>query len=171
MASAPRGGTSTITGMLQCHEHFVVTAGSDRNVRFWDLRDPPNSYRITTPQTEQNSYHVRYNARLENATVVFEEIATTDTDIVESKATVEGHGPADAHTTSPASGGTSSPGAAAATAATTAAAASAARNRRHYGPIATLTCHEDDITDLKAIEHPVKMLATASRDGTVRIWV
>lgn len=39
------------------------------------------------------------------------------------------------------------------------------------GPVPPSSVHKDVITDLKGIEFPTKMLATASRDGIVKIWV
>jgi hypothetical protein len=44
------------------------------------------------------------------------------------------------------------------------------RHSRRAGPHAAPTHHADAITDLKAIEFPQPMLATASRDGVVKIW-
>jgi hypothetical protein len=38
------------------------------------------------------------------------------------------------------------------------------------GPYATPTHHLDAILDLKAIEFPQPMLASASRDGVIKVW-
>ncbi len=42
---------------------------------------------------------------------------------------------------------------------------------KRYGPVPPITAHHEEIVDLRAIEYPVKMLATCSRDGAVKIWV
>jgi len=41
-------------------------------------------------------------------------------------------------------------------------------SRRAAGPS---TAHASDILDMKAIEFPQKMLATAGRDGIIKIWI
>jgi serine/threonine protein kinase len=38
-------GPSSVHAFLVCKESFAITAGTDRKVRFWDMRDPADSYR------------------------------------------------------------------------------------------------------------------------------
>ena len=57
-----------VLNMVCQQETFVVTGGSDRVMRFWDLREPPDSYRISGDDIGPES-HLRYTGRLENNTV------------------------------------------------------------------------------------------------------
>jgi hypothetical protein len=55
--------------------------------------------------------------------------------------------------------------------ASSSAAAGTGRYAKRYGPVPPPTAHQEEIVDLRAIEYPVKMLATAAKDGTIKIWV
>lgn len=43
--------------------------------------------------------------------------------------------------------------------------------RKNSGQMPPSTAHSSEILDMKAIEYPQKMLATASRDGVIKIWI
>ncbi len=65
----------TMTSMLCLDADFVLTAGTDRVVRFWDLADAGRSYRISSPgevDTSPPCFHAHYD----NHIVVFEEVLT-----------------------------------------------------------------------------------------------
>lgn len=134
-------GASQMCGVLQpslssflcCRGHYGITGGTDGIVRYWDLKDPVNSYRICADNASRAA-HLRYSGRLDNATVVFEEVVSGNVGSSDTPSEVQ-------------------------------------RHNRGRGPTAPSPAHQGAITDLKAIEFPQKMLATASRDGTVKIWV
>jgi len=133
--------THSIHSFLCCKEHFVITSGSDRVIRFWDLQEPTDSYRISSE--ELGSHHLRCSGHLENNTVVFEEILSsadvTEKDqkkLKEYKARMKD-----------------------------------AFYKKTRGPVPPPTAHHDEILAMKPIEFPNKMLATSGRDGIVKIWV
>jgi len=148
---------ASISGFLCCRESYVITAGSDRVVRYWDLREPTGSYRISSDKL--GIYNIRYNARIENNTMVFEEVLGMEGDVTDPKAA---GGPGGGGL---AGGDDEKAGAAAA------AAAVKLQMTKRYGPVPPMTAHQEEIVDIRAIEYPVKMLATCSRDGAVKIWV
>jgi len=135
----------SITSMLVCKETFAVTGGSDRVIRFWDLRESADSYRISSEDIGPES-HLRYNGRTENQTVVFEEVLSSSADLSESKGSNAGE-----------------------TDEKSALALQLAQKRR--GLVPAPTAHQAEILDIKAMEWPQKMLASASRDGVVKVWV
>jgi WD40 repeat protein len=49
--------------------NFAITAGTDRLIRYWDLREPADSYRVSSP-----SHNAHFKAQVENNAVVFDEI-------------------------------------------------------------------------------------------------
>jgi hypothetical protein len=136
----------SITSFLVCRESFGLTAGTDRFVRYWDLKEPGDSYVVSAlsePALLQS--HMRCNGQVENSTVVvLEETVATPADLSDSKsdADILEMGLQMKRV-------------------------AAAANR---GPVAPRSCHADCITDMKAIEFPSKMLVTASRDASIKVW-
>jgi len=110
---------NTITSLLVCPQSFILTASTDRTVRYYDTQSIIDSYHVV-PSPPSSSY--RYAARTDTPTgaVHYEE------NVVES-----------------------------ATAAVT----------------PSLTGHSGAITALAAMEFPSRMFATASRDGTVKVFI
>jgi WD40 repeat protein len=178
-ASTGAGGTAvpappvplSIRSFLLCRDFFTLTSGSDRVVRFWDLRDPADSYRISAPELgssgsgsgssgqssgssagDEYSHYLRYNSRVENTTVVLEEVLSNQIPVQDGSAT----------------GGAGGGGSGAREERARHKAASARRTQGQQSPS---PAHASDILDMKAIEFPQKMLATAGRDGVIKIWI
>ena len=144
--------SQSITALLCCPASFCLTAGTDRVVRFWDLHEPLDSYRVSGPPLLDDSLQPRYSGRIENSSVVMEE-------------TMQHSNTTDSHT---------------ATAAAAAAAGGAdqqqqlmklAVSRKSRGATPPASCHQSEIVDMKAIEWPQKMIATASTDGIIKVWI
>jgi serine/threonine protein kinase/WD40 repeat protein len=150
----------SIRSFLLCKESFVLTAGTDKVVRFWDLRDPADSYRISSADLHENDY-LRYHSRVENSTVVLEEVLSNQPP--PPNANLVNHNPTgNANNNSNSSVKVSDD--------------PRVRTklqlvRRTQGQMAPSTAHSTDILDMKAIEFPHKMLATAGRDGIIKVWI
>jgi WD40 repeat protein len=160
----------SIRSFLLCRDFFTLTSGSDRVVRFWDLRDPADSYRISAPELgssgsggssgqsssssagDEYSHYLRYNSRVENTTVVLEEVLSNQIPVQDGSA----------------SGGAGGGGSGTREERARHKAASARRTQGQQSPS---PAHASDILDMKAIEFPQKMLATAGRDGVIKIWI
>ena len=124
---------SYFTGLLCCRENFAITSGSDSIVRFWDFREPAQSYHITEAQNRRSLAPLSTTATLSSGTVVFEETCLGDPSMLPL---------------------------------------SSEQAPRIGSPVNN---HSDVITDLKAFEtvtpSPNKMLLTASRDNTIKVWI
>ncbi len=138
-----RGG---VTGLLQSKDQFLVTAGRDRIVRYWDLRNPTKSFRISSTD-DKTKY--RYKAYLDKKydEVVFDELVEYSKDET-SNFQAETSGSADLYNK---------------------------KTSQIIVPKSMKTknkaVHRDVITDLKAIEFPNKMLLTSGRNGIVKVWI
>ena len=133
------GGT---TGVLISKEQFLISAGRDRVVRYWDLQQPQKSFRISN--TSPNTIFT-YNAYKDerHKEVVFEELIEFEE---EDYANLN-----EKRDTATISSSTSQ----------------LKKNQSHD----TKSVHQDIITDLKAIEYPQNMLLTSSRNGVVKVWI
>ena len=142
--------TQSITSLLCCSASFCLTAGTDRVVRFWDLHEPLDSYRVTGPPLLDDNWQPRYSGRIENSSVVMEEtMQHTNTD--------SNSGPA--------------AGTAAADQQQQQHLMKLAVARKSRGATPPASCHQSEIVDMKAIEWPQKMIATASTDGIIKVWI
>ena len=56
--SSSAATSSSINSFLVCKESFALTAGTDKKIRFWDLRDPADSYRSDINDTQRTLMHV-----------------------------------------------------------------------------------------------------------------
>jgi WD40 repeat protein len=158
-----------VSSFLCCRENFVLTAGTDRTVRFWDLRDPTDSYRVTAPGTTTTAAatglrggnkrgDVRFKARMGNNTAVFEELASSSAPVpLVSKKSSSSSSSSDAKHKQKQKQQQQQQ--------------SADVLKGHRGPTPASTAHKDIITDMKALQFPQNMLVTSSRDGLVKVWV
>ena len=128
----------SVTALLSCPGSFCLTAGTDRVVRFWDLHEPLDSYRVSGPPLLDDDVQPRYSGRIENSSVVMEETLQ--------------------HT-------------AAAAAEQQQQLMKLAVARKSRGATPPASCHQSEIVDMKAIEWPQKMIATASTDGIIKVWI
>lgn len=131
----------TINSFLCCKEKFALTSGTDRVVRFWDLKEPIDSYRVSSQ--ELGPYELKFNARVENQTAVFEEFVSRGVETKELRAVAEAEEERLARR----------------------------RAAHRRGLVPPLPVHQDAILDLKAIEYPQKLLVSASRDSMVKVWM
>lgn len=134
----------SITSLLCCPASFCLTAGTDRVVRFWDLHEPLDSYRVTGPPLADDGLQARYSGRIENSSVVMEET-------MQHSAAADG-GTADQQQQQQQL-------------------MKLAVARKSRGATPPASCHQSEIVDMKAIEFPQKMLATASTDGVIKVWL
>ena len=154
-----QSSTSSITSFLCCPQSFCLTAGSDRVIRFWDLHEPIDSYRVSQPDLPDDVV-ARYTGRIENSTCVMEEVLHTTHGAAAMAAQAE-----DDH-----KGGAAAQGKNGASTELEERMRSAlAKKSRGQSPPSS--CHQSEIVDLKAIEFPQKMLASASTDGIIKIWI
>jgi len=176
----------TITSMLLCKESFALTAGTDAVVRFWDLRDPADSYRICGEDLSEGDY-LRYHCRVENSTVVLEEVLSQASLATSASATSPSTSTSSNNHASAAASATESPASSTSNNAQPSSTASIRsqspsdrrlmeeklreRARRQHGLIPPSASHTSAILAMKAFEYPQKMLATASRDGSIKIWI
>eukprot|EP00457_Paulinella_chromatophora_P000231 gb/GEZN01000231.1/.p1 GENE.gb/GEZN01000231.1/~~gb/GEZN01000231.1/.p1 ORF type:complete len:1689 (+),score=318.73 gb/GEZN01000231.1/:174-5240(+) len=131
----------SIRSFLISPEQFCLTGGSDATVRYWDLRQPRESYRVVG--RDLGPFSVRYDGKREKNLAIFQEVLSASEAISEQKES------------------------------------QAKRQRRireafaqqRRGPVPASPAHQDEILAMQAIEFPQKMLATAGRDGVVKIWV
>ena len=140
----------SITSLLCCPGSFCLTAGTDRVVRFWDMHEPLDSYRLTGPPLLDDNMQPRYSGRIENSSVVMEETMQHSNNTA-----------ADTHNNT--------------------AASSAADQQQHLiklavsrksrGATPPASCHQSEIVAMKAMEWPQKMIATASTDGIIKVWI
>jgi len=133
------GGT---TGVLISKEQFIITAGRDRVVRYWDLQQPQKSFRISTtaPNTifTYNAYHDnKYHEVVFEELIEFEEEDYADLNEKRDTATIS---------------------------------SSTSHLNQNQGRD-DKSVHQDIITDIKAIEYPQNMLLTSSRNGIVKVWI
>ena len=145
--SPPTPPAPSITSLLLCPGSFCLTAGTDRTVRFFDLHEPLDSYRVSGPPLLDDSWQPRYSGRIENSSVVMEETMQ--------------HSSAD---------GTSA-GGAADQQQQQQQLMKLAVARKSRGATPPASCHQSEIVDMKAIEWPQKMIATASTDGIIKVWI
>ena len=149
--------SASITSFLCCPQSFALTAGSDRILRFWDLHEPIDSYRVSQPDMPDDVV-ARYTGRIENSTCVMEEVLT------HAQGGAAGTG-ADEEPKAGQGGG----GARGGVEAEERMRSALAKKSRGQSPPSS--CHQSEIVDLKAIEFPQKMLASASTDGIIKIWI
>jgi len=134
------GGT---TGVLVSKDQFMIAAGRDRVMRYWDLQQPQKSFRIsnTSPNTifTYNTYlDKKYNEAVFEELIEFEE-GDEYADLNEQRDT----------------------------ATISSSTSQLSKNRSRD----TKSVHQDIITDIKAIEYPQNMLLTSSRNGVVKVWI
>lgn len=130
----------SVNGFLFCREGYVLTAGSDRVIRYWDLNDPLESRHVSGDDISPN--WTRCNGSLQNNTVVYEELVGTPLD------GKEGDLPSEEDIAMQQRYQLANKG---------------------RGVVPPPTTHEDCILDLKAIEFPHKMLVSAGRDGVIKV--
>ena len=125
---------------------FLITAGSDRRIRYWDCTNSTKSYLISAPPDDPPTAYSSFS--LNNLAVFQERLAP-----------------------SPATGSAPVPGAPAGPASGTNTASlsgtSLEYSRQRSGPAVH---HYDCITDLNFLELPARMLISAGRDGVVKVW-
>lgn len=162
-----RGGT---TGVLISKDQFMITAGRDRVVRYWDLKNPNKSFRISN--THPNTMFT-YNAYKDKKyhEIVFEELVEfehEDYSMLNDNNSSMSADPASFISESKNNNNTPS--------------MSHMRSRHVSRKLhTTKSVHQDIITDLKVIEcHPSQkqsnkqcsnMLLTSSRDGVIKVWI
>lgn len=146
--------THGISGMLCCANSYLLTAGFDSVIRFWDLHDPAASYRISgSREGVDDGSHLFYTAHMENSAVMFEEILSQQYPGAQETPEISGGGALDLQRASSRHLGNE------------------LRSERDRGPVATPTHHKDAITALKSIEFPQAMLVSSARDGEIKVWV
>lgn len=164
-----------MSGLLCCEQDFLLTAGADSAIRFWNLRadleDQRPSYRISSSRTDLSDGHLFFKSHVENSTLLYEEIVTREQfDMFGSDEKEIEVSSVEALRDSPSTAGEDRP---------QSNLGSEKRfsgkrrsvNARRRGPVDPPTHHIDAITDLKAFEFPQKMLISSSRNGNIKVWV
>ena len=143
-STAQPPSSQSITSLLCCPGSFCLTAGTDRVVRFWDLHEPLDSYRVTGPPLLDDNWQPRYSGRIENSSVVMEETLQHSSNTDSHSGTAAGEQQQ---------------------------LMKLAVARKSRGATPPASCHQSEIVDMKAIEWPQKMIATASTDGMIKVWI
>jgi WD40 repeat protein len=145
-----------MSGMLFQEKDFILTAGSDSVIRYWNLQvekeDNRPSKRISSPEIDGRIF---YKAHIDNSASIIEELIVKDSAnfVSDDDEKLKASGNA----TVGKSGVFSS--------------AKSKKSTRQRGPIEPPSHHLDAITDLKSFEFPQKMLISSSRNGKIKIWV
>ena len=106
--------------------------------------------------------YLRYNSRFENTTVVMEEVLSNQAGPAATAGSGSGSG-SNAGSSGASSNDNSS--------ASPALKAKFVMARKTSGQTPPSTAHTSEILDMKALEFPQKMIATAARDGVIKIWI
>lgn len=126
---------------------FILTAGNDQKIRYWDMSSPKNcSLIVPAPKEKLNPSDITYESRLIDGTEVIRENVNSS-----------------AYHTSPGSGSGNS--------GTTGSNRINGEEPPRSGPELPAPGHHDIITDLIACRTQKQMFfASCSRDGVVKLW-
>jgi WD40 repeat protein len=151
-----------MSGVLFQEKDFILTAGSDAVIRYWNLQvekeDSRHSRRISSADVDGRVF---FKSHVENNASVIEEIVTKDALDQVNSSLIENDEEKYQLSGSASLGKLSFH-------------LNSNKNKkaiRQRGPIEPPTYHTDNITDLKAFEFPQKMLISSSRNGKIKVWV
>ncbi|KAL6072824.1 Serine/threonine-protein kinase, variant 2 [Balamuthia mandrillaris] len=139
---------------------WLITGGTDKKIRFWDINKAATSYVISgLAEQEQRP---RYGSLLDGGTTVFQELLpnyrlSADGGSTGTASTSGGGHFPDEEEESVSSSSSSS-------------VAAAYLNRQPMGRSTPAIHHNDCITALEVLELPHRMLISGSRDGVVKVW-
>jgi phosphoinositide-3-kinase regulatory subunit 4 len=166
----------SVTGFKCCNQSFLLTSHTDRAIRFWDLNNAGDSYRVTNLHLDslnEHNYAVKYSGKLENNTVVYEETTQHYPDLTQAKAAAEQkskeNGTSENHSNSNVQNDTD--GSNVHNSNSSPEQQKLLLSKRARGLVSPSSAHSSEILDLVAIEFPQKMLATADRAGIVKVWI
>lgn len=141
-----------LPGMVDRSE-FVLTAGNDQKIRFWDMASPKNcSMIVPAPKDNLNQADVTYDSRLIDGTEVLQEIVGQQSSSSPGGSSGGGGG----------GGGIGGGG--------------SGSNRNieeppRSGPELPAAGHHDVITDMVMCKTQKQMfLVSSSRDGVIKLW-
>jgi len=77
-----------MTGFLASAENFCVTAGRDRVIRLWDLKNPKKSRRLSSPPTKWHQFTQTWTDSTEGSPVILEEMSEAGLDDIFSGGSV-----------------------------------------------------------------------------------
>lgn len=130
---------------------YLLTAGDDRRIRYWNLQNAVNSYAISGLSNEQP--RPRYSSHIYDGITVYQELPNnSDPNNLSASLTASTTSPSmSSSTTSLNTGGVSSVS-------------------KLRGPSSAPINHHESVLDMKVMDYPHRMLLSAGRDGVVKVW-
>jgi len=174
----PSGGPDThpyfVKG-LACAANggYLVTAGSDKRVRFWDMQNTSNSCTVSGLRPEHPKPRYTCSNNLIEGVSVYEEFPDVFFHHFSSDAAAPNPSPTHSHTApslAPNTSVASGTGGGAPAGAAQGAAGFAQKQGKHRGPPVPSPNHNEAVLDVGLIELPHAMIVSCSRDGVVKVW-
>ncbi|OQS04052.1 phosphoinositide 3-kinase regulatory subunit [Thraustotheca clavata] len=144
----------TVRAIVCPSEYSLLTAGEDRRIRFWDLRNPKKSLTVCggdassfydSVDAPQGWWKLKNEEKVTKAELVWSKMDPPTIHLCQDSSSYFGDGVVNAD-----------------------GAANPATERR--GPIPPSPAHNDCILDLKLVDVNGPMIVSSARDGVVKVW-